>query len=289
MSTNIVLSASMQQNLLSLQNTTTQMNKTQNDLATGFKVNSAIDDPSSFFTASSERNRANDLQGLQNDMGEAVQTVTQAQNGITAITALIQQMQGVIQSARSATTAGRDTLQTQFNTLRTQVNQAVADANYKGINLLENQSLTVVFNENNTSSLKLQGFSALAGGRTTFAASTATGLGIVSAGATGAHSWGNASFQNILDTHANQLTSALSSLQTQTQTLAANLGVVTIRQQFASSTVNTLNQGADNLTLADPNQEGANMLALQTRQSLGIESLSLASQANASVLHLFGL
>jgi len=288
MSSNIVLSAAMEKNLLSLQNTQMQMNTTQNDLSTGYAVNSATDNPSAYFAATAERNRASLLANLKSDMGEAVQTVTEAQNGVTAITSLIQQMQAVVQSAKTATTAGRDTLMAQFNTLRSQLNSAVGDSNYKGTNLLENNTLTVTFNETSTSTLSIKGFSAVAGSRTSFNATTISGgLGISTAGSTGAYSWGGATFNQILSTHATQLSNALVTLQTQSQNLAANLSVVTVRQQFASNTINTLNAGADALTLADPNQEGANMLALQTRQQLGIVSLQLASQAQQSILRLF--
>jgi flagellin len=288
MSSNIVLSASMEQNLLSLQKTQANMNMTQYHLSTGYKVNSAIDNPSAYFAATAERNRATDLSNLKNDMGEAVQTVTEAQNGITAITDLIQQMQSVVQSARTATTAGRDTLMTQYNGLRTQLDQAVNDASYKGTNLLQANTLTVVFNEISTSSLSIKGFSAVAGSRSSFAASTISGgLGISTAGSTGAASWGGATFTQILNTHATQLTAALNTLRTQSQNLATNLSVVTIRQDYTSNTVNTLNAGADALTLADPNAEGANMLALQTRQQLGLVSLQLASQAQQGILRLF--
>jgi flagellin len=289
MSSNIVLSAAMTQNLLSLQTTQTQMNTTQYDLSTGYSVNSAVDNPSAYFAATSERNRATELSNLKNSMGEAVQTVTQAQNGITAITSLVQQMQAVVQSAGSATTAGRTSLQAQYNTLRTQLNQAVGDANYQGTNLLQNNTLTVTFNQTATSTLSIKGFSAVAGGTVSYkAGSTITGgLGIDAAGATGASSWGGATFTQILNVASSQLSSALTTLQTQSQNLASNLSTVTIRQAYTSNITNTLNAGADNLTLADPNTEGANTLALQTRQQLGIEALSLSSQAQASILHLF--
>jgi flagellin-like hook-associated protein FlgL len=69
--------------------------------------------------------------------------------------------------------------------------------------------------------------------------------------------------------------------------LAANLSILSTRQQFVSSMVNTLVEGAGKLTNADTNEEGANMLMLQTRQQLGVTSLSLASQAAQSVLRLF--
>jgi flagellin-like hook-associated protein FlgL len=66
-----------------------------------------------------------------------------------------------------------------------------------------------------------------------------------------------------------------------------HLSVVSSRQDFTNSMINTLQTGADNLTLADSNEEGANMLMLQTRQNLGITSLSMASQAAQAVLRLF--
>jgi flagellin len=76
-------------------------------------------------------------------------------------------------------------------------------------------------------------------------------------------------------------------LRTQAQSLSANLNIITTRQEFTDNMINTLQTGADNLTLADMNQEGANMLMLQTRQSLGTTSLSLSSQAAQSILRLF--
>jgi len=86
---------------------------------------------------------------------------------------------------------------------------------------------------------------------------------------------------------ATQLEGALTTLRTQSSSLSANLSVVTTRQDFTDSMINTLQTGADNLTLADMNKEGANMLMLQTRQQLGTTSLSMASQAAQSVLKLF--
>ena len=70
-------------------------------------------------------------------------------------------------------------------------------------------------------------------------------------------------------------------------TLANDLAVIQARQTFTSELVNTLTAGADALTVADQNEEGAKLLSLQTRQSLGVTSLSLASQSQQSILRLF--
>ena len=83
------------------------------------------------------------------------------------------------------------------------------------------------------------------------------------------------------------MSTALTSLRAESQTLSSSLSTVQIRQDFTKSMVNTLQSGADSLTLADSNEEGANLLALQTRQQLSSTALSLASQADQNVLRLF--
>ena len=76
-------------------------------------------------------------------------------------------------------------------------------------------------------------------------------------------------------------------LRTESSKLSNNLGIITARQEFTQGMINVLRDGAAGLTNADMNEEGANMLMLQTRQALGTTSLSLASQAAQSVLRLF--
>ena len=83
------------------------------------------------------------------------------------------------------------------------------------------------------------------------------------------------------------LDDARSTLRTESKNLSSDLSTVTIRDDFTDKMMNTLSDGAANLTLADMNEEGANMLMLQTGQALGTTSLSLASQAAQSVLRLF--
>jgi flagellin len=83
------------------------------------------------------------------------------------------------------------------------------------------------------------------------------------------------------------LTTALIALRSQAQAFGSNLSTVQIRQDFTKAMINTLQTGADNLTLVDSNEEGANLLALQTRQQLSTTALSLASQASQAVLRLF--
>jgi flagellin len=372
----ITLTAGVRQNLLSLQKTADLMATTQNRLATGKKINSALDNPISFFTSQSLSNRASDLSTLLDSISNATQTLQAADNGITSLTKLVQSAQAIAQQAQqSASTSGkytgtvsgltgatatgitagktitvsdgttvatftmaagndiqdfldavnntagsnidasltsdgkiqllnlaggdviiagdavalekaaigivdgtttgtvnttRDSLASQFDSLRTQIDQLAADSGYNGVNLLNGDNLTVTFNETATSTQSITGV--------TF---DSTGLGIAASAN---------DFQTDVDVSAAlaDLTAALSSLRSQAVSFGSSLSVVQTRQDFTKAMVNTLQTGADNLVLADTNLEGANMLALQTRQSLSTTALSLAAQASQSVLRLFG-
>src|ERR1035438_7588946 len=87
--TGIVLSASVRQNLLSLQSTASLLATTQNDLATGNKVNSALDNPTSYFTAQSLNNRASDINNLLDGIGNGVQVLQAANTGLTSLQSLV--------------------------------------------------------------------------------------------------------------------------------------------------------------------------------------------------------
>ena len=473
----ISLSSAVRANLLSLQNTATLLGETQNRLSTGLKVNSALDDPTAFFTSSSLNSRASDLNRLLDSVGNAVQTVRAADDGITAITKLVESAQatarqalqkpagsttpttltgtttisndtaatitGTVTTLTGATTldtlgfadgdqvtidiggttttytattaatatvndlvtalnanangtvtltggaivatagnttdsitfgeggqgtnlsslglnttavgpsnasvaaltdtlsiqvgsgtaetidlssintkaaldtalaaltkvsasvtggkltitaldkadaltiaggdgvgiangttaapynAERAALESEFNNLRIQIDQLSGDASYNGINLLAGDNLSVIFNEDGSSSLSITGV--------TF---TSTGLGISKAATDSFQS--NTSINSSL----NELSSAITTLRQQGGTFGSNLSVVQVRQDFSKNLINTLETGAANLTLADTNKEAANLLALQTRQSLSSQSLSLASRADQQVLQL---
>jgi flagellin len=314
----IVLSAGIRSNLLALQNTASNIQKVQTSLATGLKVNSALDSPIAYFTASSLNALAGNLGNLLDSVSNAVQTVQAANNGITStgnvtVNQIINAVNGAaglkIQAELSAngnlqleatganvitvggtataaelaqfgftagtTAAGsvnatRSSLATQYNALLKQIDQLASDAGFNGVNLLAGNSLQVTFNAAGTSSLVLQGV--------TF---NSAGLGIGQS---------QSSFQTNTSIAGaqGQLTAALGTLQSQAASFGTNLSVIQIRQSFTTATINTLQTGANNLTVADSNLEGANLLALQTRQSLATTALSLAAQSQNSVLRLFG-
>ena len=375
----IILSKSVRANLSALQSTASLISQTQNRLATGKRVNSALDNPLNFFTSQSLNSRAGDLNALLDSVSNAVQTLQAADNGITSLTKLVQSAQAIAQQAQQSTattakytgtvagltsattgtiasgntitvndgtttatftaagtsadtvgafiaavngtaslkvraelssdgkvqleatgtntivvggtsTAGekaqwglvagttaagtlnatRSSLATQYDALRTQIDQLAGDSGFNGVNLLNGDGLKVVFNEKGTSSLSISGV--------TF---NSAGLGVAASTNT---------FQtdkDISDALTN-INSALSTLRSQASAFGSSLSVVQTRQDFTKSMIGTLKTGADNLVLADSNEEGANLLALQTRQQLSTTALSLAAQADQNVLRLFG-
>ncbi|HET9715319.1 MAG TPA: flagellin [Pseudolabrys sp.] len=269
----IVLSAGVRSNLLQLQQTSDLMTRTQTRLATGKRVNSALDNAINFFTAQGLDNRANDLSALLDSMSNAINTIQAANNGITAITKLVQSAQSLVSQAnQTSDTATRETLSSQFDALLTQIGQLAGDAGFNGVNLLGGDSLTVNFNEDASSSTTIAGVD--------YTNAQGTALSI----ATAVNNWATSTD---IDAASDDLTAALTTLRAEAQTLGANLSTVQIRQDFTKATINTLQNGSAALTLADSNEEGANLLALQTRQQLSTTALSLSAQADQNVLRLF--
>jgi len=272
----ISLTSGMRNNLVSLQNTLDLLNRTQTRLASGKRVNTAVDDPVNYFASQSHLQRAGDLALRKDGMAEGVNTVTAASKGIDTLLTMIQQAQGIANSALATSyTASRAAYATQFDTIMSQITSLAKDSSYKGTNLLSSTTtLTVKFNEDGSAKLDIAGFEArtLANLSLSFAA-------VISNWATTTNA--------VMETALTFLSTATTNLRTQASSLAANLNVITARQDFTTQIINTEKSGSDNLTLADMNEESANMLMLQTRQSLGITSLSLASQAAQSILKLF--
>jgi flagellin len=269
----ITLTSAMRANLFSLQQTSKAMDLTQSRLSTGKRIQTALDDPINFFAAENHQQRANDLTFRKDDMAEAIQTIKAANNGIEGTLDLIAAAKATAQSARSLSldeTDERAALAAQFDVLLAQIDELTADSGYKGVNFLAADELTVYFDIDDSSTLVLTGFDA----------TTAGDLSVAAA----AGSWAvNAD----IDTAIGELDAAKTLLRSEAKTMSSNLSAVTIRQDFTEKMINTLEDGAVNLTIADMNEEGANMLMLQTRQALGTTSLSLASQAAQSVLRLF--
>jgi flagellin-like hook-associated protein FlgL len=396
MASNVVLSTGVRANLLALQDTTDLITTTQTRLATGKKVNSALDNATNFFMANSFQTSVTNLNTLLDQMNLAQRTLDLANSGITEITNLLGTAKGTLAQALAApsstalitgsqtavsgvtitsstllsaigfaatdvitisdgtantvtfttsatqtvqallnaingsatskarvelagdgrllleaagatyslsitsnTTNGvalgnlgfnsvasngtvnntaaatglssssRTSLAAQFEVLRTQIDEIARDSSFNGVSLLINQSLTVIMNQSATTKLVVAGNN-----------DTSTGLGLVASANT---------FQDNYDvnTAITNINNALATLKNQASTYTANVAVIQDRTEFTKQTINTLQTGINDLTLADANEEGASLLALQTRQSLSSTALSLATQADQNVLRLF--
>jgi len=389
-----ILSTGVRQNLTSLQSIKSLQTTTENRLATGKKVNSALDNPVNYFTSAALNDRAGDLTNLLDGVSNSIQTLQAASNGIDSITSLVKDAQsaakqalqtadsetdakltgsatdltksknlisdlGMAQSDKFTITTGntltgtsvktftigtgageystvgsllkainassldisaiiddtgaisleetggedltvkgsgasitalgfsttattdtastsetRDAYRTQFNDILTQIDQMAKDAGYNGINLLMGNDLKTIFNEKtgtDQSSMTISGV-----------VFNSSGLGLDVQDSGGFQT--NKQVNKVLDT----LTTALADLRTQSSNFGTNLAIVQARQDFTHNMVSTLSTGADGLVAADTNAESANLLAMQTRQSLSTKALSLANQADQSVLQLFG-
>jgi flagellin len=394
MANDVVLSTGVRANLLALQQTTELITTTQTRLATGRRVNSALDNATNFFMANSFQTSVANLNTLLDQMNLAQRTLDQANNGITQITNLLKTAKGTLSQALAATpmtatltgtaanlagtttftslgfaagdtitindgttntvvftttatqtvqslltlinaggastnhrnrselsgdgrillegttgtaaitittssanttalqnlgfnalatvgtvnntaastgttSAARTSLAAQFDVLRTQIDELARDSTFNGVSLLNNQSVTVIMNQSATTKLIVAGNN-----------DTSLGLGILAS---------TNSFQTNFDANTAfaNIEKALATLQNQASTYTANVAVIQDRTDFTKQTINTLQTGTNDLTLADANQEGASLLALQTRQSLSSTALSLATQADQNVLRLF--
>ena len=161
-----------------------------------------------------------------------------------------------------------ETYQAQYNKILEQYNKLINDSSYQGVNLLKNEKLDVVFNETRKNKVTVQGKDI-----------STEGLGLTMA------DW--AKKEGILQS-VQELKSAVSNLRTFSSELGNNYSIIQTRQNFTESLTDVLETGADNLVLADMTEESANYLALQTRQQLATNALSLAANSAKSVLALFG-
>ncbi len=166
--------------------------------------------------------------------------------------------------------ASRSALVSQYNNVLTQINTTAQDASFNGVNLLNGDTLKLVFNETGKSTLSITGV--------TF---NQAGLGL-STLVSGTDFLDNNSANKALTA----LSTASSTLRAEASTLGSNLSIVQIRQDFNKNLINVLQTGSSNLTLADTNEEAANSQALSTRQSIAVSALALANQSQASVLQL---
>jgi flagellin-like hook-associated protein FlgL len=286
---NIVLGSATQQNLLALQNINTQLGTTQGHLATGLAVSSATDDAVKYFQAQSLTNRANDLSTRKDAIAQGIQSLTAATNGISSVISILQQMEGLVNGASTQTAVQRASADTQFNTLGQQLSTLLNDSSYQGLNLVNGttSNLTLQFSITSSSTLKITGqnllFSKLVTGGKGLAKGSAAASTLLSGVKFSAVSNKISLFTKVY----NALQTAVFKAQAAAQTLGTNVNFLQTRMSFTQQYITTLQGGASDLTVADVNQESTNLVTLQTRQQLALQSLSIATQSEQAVLRLF--
>lgn len=273
MAESITLSAAVRSNLLALANTSKLIDRTQDRLSTGLRVGSPVDDAKAFFESKALSDRASLINEKKDAIDQAVSSVSVALEAVNAIDSVVEQLKGVINSAASAEDSEFATLNNQYDSLIAQIDNFAADATYQGTNLVNGTGTTLTVNFSNTTT------STLAIASVGLTHTTVIGLGITSVA--------NLSEATSRATATAQLDAALATLDSQGKSLGSNVALLQSRLDFSEAYSNVLQSGADKLVLADITEEGANLVALQTRQQLGISSLSFAGSSEQSVLSLF--
>ena len=267
----ITLSAAVRSNLLALANTARLIDRTQDRLSTGLRVNSPIDDAKAFFESKALSDRAATINEKKDGIDQAVSSVSVALEAVNSLDTIVQQLKGIVNSPASAGTAAEFAeLNAQYDSLLSQIDNLAADTTYQGVNLVNGTgtTLTVSFSNSTSSNLTIASVDL-----------RQTGLGL----ATGV----TLSAATSRATAITQLDAAIATLDTKAKTLGSNVALLQTRLDFSSSYANELQAGSDKLVLADITEEGANLVALQTHQQLGISSLAFAGNSEQSILSLF--
>jgi flagellin-like hook-associated protein FlgL len=294
----ITLSSATRTNLLSLQRTTRLVGRTQERLATGLKVNSALDDALAFFKARNLNSRASDLMSIKDNITDGINVIKASLQGLESVELILKQMKALGLSAISSPESStRAKIASQFNELRSQVDNLMEDANFNGVNLLKNSvaafrpgsdQLTVKFNER-TEALAINQL--VVSGLSTSEFNTVMARSALVLGTPGTTTvWGQTGAAAItaINRALRAIDSALVTVRQSAQTFGTRSALLEIRRSFTENIVNTLKGGAGDLVNADLNEESANLLSLQTRQQLGTISLSIAQQSEQAILRLFG-
>lgn len=291
MANDVTLSSSIRSNLLTLQNTGTVVDRTNARLSSGQKVSSAIDDAVAYFQAKGLSDRAADLTGRKDGIDQGISSLKSAITGLENVEKILVQMKGVALSAKSANATDRANLATQFKTLSEQMNNLVNDTSYQGLNLVNatSSNIKVQFSDKTAAFLKVDGVnvqtSNLAGIKQKVSGMV-TGLAGSKWSAV-ATTTASSPTVSVFDNVIKALDSAITKVRSNTKNLGTNVALLQTRLDFTKSYVNNLTEGSNKLTLADLNEEGANLVSLRTRQQLGIQALSFAGQQEQGVLSLF--
>jgi flagellin len=260
--------------LENLNNTSQQLAQAQNVVSTGLAISSAKDNGAIWSIAQTERATVSSLDAVKSSLQTGQSIIDVANSAGTTVSNLLTQMsqKALAASDTSLDTASRNALNNDFIALRNQITSTVQNASFNGVNLL-NGSVTKITSLASTtggSVLTTNAENLSLGGSIVTLSATAT-IGTV-ATATAAITVVNLSLQNV--------DNALATLGTASTALDTHLN-------FVSNLQDTLTTGIGNLVNADLAKESATLQALQTKQQLGIQALSIANSSSSALLGLF--
>lgn len=276
MTSDVVLTAAMRSNLLSLQSTQNGADKTKSATSTKTDDSSSVtsDTSESFAASESLRDRASGLSSLLDGMGQSIQTITTSKENTEEISGLLDKAETIATKAK--TTLSEETeedastqlsqMEEEYSSLIGRIDEIVENSGYRGVNLLAGDNLETFFNENGTKSITTEG-----------ADLSTENLGLSEPD----FSTTEGTEEALAEVRSSKVT--VTNLQ---NSLAESLSLIETREDFTSGMISTLTEGSGMLD-GTGEEEGARLMALQTRQQLGDFSISLASQEQLSLLRLF--
>ena len=262
--------------LENLSTTQTQLQKAQNQISTGLKVASAKDDGSTWAIAQNQRGQVMALDSVKSSLSRGQSALDVAISAGGSISDLLSQMKALALSASDSglSTTDRNAINDQFKSLRDQVTTVVTNADFNGTNLIKSggSSIYALANADGTSKITVtaEDFSLGGANLTTSVTSTST-VGTVTAAGT---------MVTNLQTAIDNVSAGLAKLGTGSNALNTHM-------TFVSSLQDSLNSGISNLVDADLAKESATLQALQTKQQLGVQALSIANSSSSILLSLF--
>jgi flagellin len=260
--------------LQNLNSTNSQINTIQNEISTGLKVSTPQDDGATWAIAQAQRAQVASLDSVNDSLNRGVSAADVAMTAGQTVSDLLTQMKqkALAASDTSLDATSRSALNTDFQSLRDQITQVVTNADFNGTNLIASgaKNYYALANASGTSSITVLAEDLSLGGANVTVTSTAT-IGTVTLAQ---------GMVATLDTDISNVSSALASLGTGANALQTQLN-------FTGKLQDTLNTGIGNLVDADLAQASAQLQALQTKQQLGVQALSIANSSTSNLLGLF--
>jgi flagellin len=260
--------------LQNLNKTNSELGTTQNRINTGQKVSSAKDNGAIWAIAQTQRGTANALNSVKGSLERGQSTIDVAMAAGETVSNLLIEMKEKALAASDTTldTTSRAALNEDFKALRDQITKAVTNADFNGANMIKasGNSVVALANSDGTSKITVAAQSlALGGANVTVAAAASLGTATIAA-----------AMVTTVSTSITNVGAALAKLGTGSKALESHLS-------FVAKLQDTLDAGVGNLVDADLARESAKLQALQTKQQLGIQALSIANGATNSLLGLF--